>query len=115
MHTGGASLRFAADIFSGGGEGPVRTFGRPARPLFATPGIPPDRSRRQGYTLVIQRASRTLAVMGRALVLNATDVPLAVLSARRAVVLVLKEKADVVVSNGAIFRSERLHLDAPSV
>jgi hypothetical protein len=53
--------------------------------------------------------------MGRALVLNATDVPLAVLSARRAVVLVLKEKADVVVSNGAIFRSEHLHLDAPSV
>jgi 5-methylcytosine-specific restriction endonuclease McrA len=53
--------------------------------------------------------------MGRALVLNATDVPLAVLSARRAVVLVLKEKADVVASNGAIFRSERLRLDAPSV
>src|SRR6188508_2650483 len=53
--------------------------------------------------------------MGRALVLNATDVPLAVLSARRAVVLVLKEKADVVASNGAIFRSEHLHLDAPSV
>src|SRR4029078_12841492 len=53
--------------------------------------------------------------MGRALVLNATDVPLAVLSARRAVVLVLKEKADVVVSNGAIFRSEHIDMDAPSV
>ena len=53
--------------------------------------------------------------MGRALVLNATDVPLAVLSARRAVVLVLKEKADVVVSNGAIFRSEHINMDAPSV
>jgi 5-methylcytosine-specific restriction endonuclease McrA len=53
--------------------------------------------------------------MGRALVLNATDVPLAVLSARRAVVLVLKEKADVVASNGAIFRSEHVHIDAPSV
>jgi hypothetical protein len=53
--------------------------------------------------------------MGRALVLNATEVPLAVLPARRAVVLVLKEKADVVASNGAIFRSERLHIDAPSV
>src|SRR3954470_4445306 len=53
--------------------------------------------------------------MGRALVLNATDVPLAVLSARRAVVLVLKEKADVVVSNGAIFRSEHIDIDAPSV
>jgi 5-methylcytosine-specific restriction endonuclease McrA len=53
--------------------------------------------------------------MGRALVLNATDAPLAVVPARRAVVLVLKEKAEVVLSNGAMFRSERLTLDAPSV
>jgi 5-methylcytosine-specific restriction endonuclease McrA len=53
--------------------------------------------------------------MGRALVLNATEAPLAVVAARRAVVLVLKDKADVVVSNGAIFRSERLELEAPSV
>ena len=53
--------------------------------------------------------------MGRALVLNATDLPLAVVPARRAVVLVLKEKAEVVVSNGMIFHSERLVLEAPSV
>lgn len=53
--------------------------------------------------------------MGRALVLNATDVPLAVVPARRAVVLVLKEKAEVVLSNGAIFRSEHISLEAPSV
>jgi 5-methylcytosine-specific restriction endonuclease McrA len=53
--------------------------------------------------------------MGRALVLNASDAPLAVVSARRAVVLVLKEKAEVVASNGLIFRSERLQLEAPSV
>jgi 5-methylcytosine-specific restriction endonuclease McrA len=53
--------------------------------------------------------------MGRALVLNASDAPLAVVSARRAVVLVLKEKAEVVVTNGMIFRSERLELEAPSV
>jgi 5-methylcytosine-specific restriction endonuclease McrA len=53
--------------------------------------------------------------MGRALVLNASDAPLAVVSARRAVVLVIKEKADVVASNGLIFRSERLELEAPSV
>jgi 5-methylcytosine-specific restriction endonuclease McrA len=53
--------------------------------------------------------------MGRALVLNATEVPLAVVPARRAVVLVLKDKADVVASNGAIFRSERVWMDAPSV
>jgi len=53
--------------------------------------------------------------MGRALVLNASDAPLAVVSARRAVVLVLKEKAEVVTTNGLIFRSERLELEAPSV
>jgi 5-methylcytosine-specific restriction endonuclease McrA len=53
--------------------------------------------------------------MGRALVLNVTDAPLAVVPARRAVVLVLKDKAEVVSSNGAIFRSERVSLEAPSV
>jgi 5-methylcytosine-specific restriction endonuclease McrA len=53
--------------------------------------------------------------MGRALVLNATDLPLAVVSARRAVVLVLKEKAEVVQSNGLIFHSEHLELEAPSI
>ena len=53
--------------------------------------------------------------MGRALVLNVTDSPLAVVPARRAVVLVLKDKAEVVASNGAIFRSERVELEAPSV
>ena len=53
--------------------------------------------------------------MGRALVLNATEQPLAVVPARRAVVLVLKEKADVVRNNGMIFRSEHLTIEAPSV
>lgn len=53
--------------------------------------------------------------MGRALVLNASHQPLAVVSARRAVVLVLKDKADVLASDGQVFRSERISLDAPSV
>lgn len=53
--------------------------------------------------------------MGRALVLNATDMPLAVVPARRAVVLVLKDKAEVVASNGAIFRAEHVAIEAPSV
>jgi len=53
--------------------------------------------------------------MARALVLNATDHPLAVVPARRAVVLVLKDKAEVVASNGLIFRSERLTMAAPAV
>jgi 5-methylcytosine-specific restriction endonuclease McrA len=53
--------------------------------------------------------------MGRALVLNASDSPLAVVPARRAVVLVLEEKAEVVVSNGMVFHAERISLEAPSV
>ena len=53
--------------------------------------------------------------MGRALVLNASESPLAVVAARRAVVMVLKEKADVVVSNGLVFHSAHLTIEAPSV
>lgn len=53
--------------------------------------------------------------MGRALVLNATYEPLAVVPARRAVVLVLKEKAEVIETNGIVFRSEHLELAGPSV
>jgi 5-methylcytosine-specific restriction endonuclease McrA len=53
--------------------------------------------------------------MGRALVLNATDAPLAVVPARRAVVLVLKDKAEVVLSNGMIFHAEKIQLEAPSI
>ncbi len=52
---------------------------------------------------------------GKALVLNATMEPLCVVPARRAVVLVLAAKADVLHANGHRFRSERLEIDAPSV
>src|SRR4026207_1936200 len=69
--------------------------------------------------------------MGRALVLNASESPRppraaargagasgpprGVVAARRAVVMVLKEKADVVVSNGLVFHSAHLTIEAPSV
>ena len=53
--------------------------------------------------------------MVRALVLNVTERPLAVVPATRAVVLVLKDKADVVASNGIVFHSEYLEIPAPSV
>ena len=53
--------------------------------------------------------------MARSLVLNVTERPLAVVPATRAVVLVLKEKADVLISNGVVFHSERLEIVAPSV
>lgn len=53
--------------------------------------------------------------MGRALVLNATYQPLCVVPVRRALVLALKEKADIIHTNGHVFRSESLELRAPSV
>ena len=53
--------------------------------------------------------------MGRALLLNATFEPLCVVPVRRAVVLVLKEKAEIVEHNGVAFRSERATIPAPSV
>ncbi|HVE92394.1 MAG TPA: HNH endonuclease [Actinomycetota bacterium] len=53
--------------------------------------------------------------MGRSLVLNASYEPLGVVAVRRAVVLVLRDKAESVESNGAVFRSEHMTLQAPSV
>jgi 5-methylcytosine-specific restriction endonuclease McrA len=51
----------------------------------------------------------------KVLVLNATMEPLCVIPARRAVVLVITDKADVVHHNGHRFRSERIDMPAPSV
>jgi 5-methylcytosine-specific restriction endonuclease McrA len=53
--------------------------------------------------------------MGRALVLNASYEPLSVVPARRAVMLVLSDKADLVHESGDHLRSERLTVDVPSV
>ena len=53
--------------------------------------------------------------MGRSLVLNATDEPLCVVPSRRAVVLVLKAKAEIVQANGEAYHSEKLRLPVPSV
>lgn len=53
--------------------------------------------------------------MAAALVLNASFEPLCVVSLRRAVVLVLKEKAEVVHEHETEFHSERMNLPAPSV
>ncbi|MBW3573807.1 MAG: HNH endonuclease [Actinobacteria bacterium] len=53
--------------------------------------------------------------MSRALVLNASYEPLCVVPVRRAVVLVLSEKADVLHDTGAEMRSERISVPIPSV
>jgi len=48
-------------------------------------------------------------------VLNASNEPLSVVPVKRAIVLVLRDRADVVASNGKVWRSERISLPAPSV
>jgi 5-methylcytosine-specific restriction endonuclease McrA len=53
--------------------------------------------------------------LGRALVLNASYQPLCVVPVRRALILALKGKAEVLHTNGHVFRSEALELAAPSV
>lgn len=53
--------------------------------------------------------------MGRSLLLNATFEPLCVMPARRAVLLVLKDKAEIVHRNCAVLRSERRTVPVPSV
>lgn len=49
------------------------------------------------------------------LVLNASYEPLNIVSVRRAIVLLLKEKAELVEAAKAKFRAERLHMDVPLV
>ncbi len=51
----------------------------------------------------------------RALILNATYEPLSIVSARRAVVLVLRQKAVVLEESGTTWRSERSSFQIPSV
>lgn len=53
--------------------------------------------------------------MSSVLVLNATYEPLTVVSIRRAVILLLKEKAEVVEAAQAFLRAERLSLQVPVV
>jgi 5-methylcytosine-specific restriction endonuclease McrA len=53
--------------------------------------------------------------MSKALVLNATYEPLCVVPARRALVLVLREKAEVLHATDRAFHSERAALPEPSV
>ena len=52
---------------------------------------------------------------GRVLVLNASYEPLNVCTVRRALVLLLKEKAEVLEHGDEVLRSERMRLDQPEV
>src|SRR2546430_15205024 len=53
--------------------------------------------------------------LGRALLLNATFEPLCVVPMRRAVVLVLKDKAEIIARNGGELHSQRATPPIPAV
>ena len=61
------------------------------------------------------RAAAVTGVSSHALVLNASMEPLCVVPTRRAVVLVLNSKADLLHAGDGLFRAERTALPAPSV
>jgi 5-methylcytosine-specific restriction endonuclease McrA len=56
-----------------------------------------------------------LLARGRVLVLNATYEPLNVCTVRRALVLILKQKAEVLENGDGVLRSETMRLDMPEV
>lgn len=53
--------------------------------------------------------------MARALVLNTTYEPLSIVTSRRAVVLVINAKADVIETQDLVWHAERLTVEVPSV
>jgi 5-methylcytosine-specific restriction endonuclease McrA len=84
-------------------------------PLSVTEG----RAHRSGVAFCIKEVraftSREGTLSGGVLVLNTTFEPLNIVSVRRAVVLLLKEKAEVIEAAQAKIRSESLALDMPLV
>lgn len=89
-------------------------------PVLPAPGIDPPRRACVGVGGDLPGHHDTAAPgyrlpMARSLVLNATFEPLAVVPARRAVVLVLGERADTVHAAGMVMHSERRSLEVPSV
>ena len=67
-----------------------------------------------GLGIVAYRQKRS-SLAERALVLNATYEPLSIVSARRAVVLVLRAKADTVATADQLWRSAERTFEVPSV
>jgi 5-methylcytosine-specific restriction endonuclease McrA len=85
--------------------------------VAARKGALPGGNRQRSHAAaeeVVPGAVRRLA-RGRVLVLNATYEPLNVCTVRRALVLILKEKAEVLEAGDGLLRSETMSLDRPEV
>ena len=115
-------LRTKAESVRTLGSYPVNTAGVPAGPPRRLARIRPtmDRqaTRANGHRAQPDRisvAGAQGAGRGRVLVLNATYEPINVCTVRRATVLVLKSKAEIVEHGDDRLRSERMALDRPVV
>jgi len=73
----------------------------------------PHTANGNGSAPALTRARRL--ARGRVLVLNASYEPLNVCTVRRALVLILKEKAEVLEHGDGVLRSETMRLDEPEV
>jgi 5-methylcytosine-specific restriction endonuclease McrA len=67
------------------------------------------------YPAAYRESGNGNGLSGRVLVLNAGYQPLNLVNLRRALVLVLKNKAEVLEEDGKVLRSEKLSFPAPSV
>ena len=65
--------------------------------------------------LVTWPLARMGVVLAKALVLNTTYEPLSIVTSRRAVVLVISDKADVVEAQETMWHAERMSIQVPSV
>ena len=74
----------------------------------------PDRHKSNPLSRNGHHEARRLA-RGRVLVLNASYEPLNVCTVRRALVLILKEKAELLEKGDGVLRSETMRLDRPEV
>lgn len=79
------------------------------------PEASPDAAVKSADARTTSADGRVEPAVSRALLLNATYEPLCVVPTRRALVLVLSDKAQLLAATEAVFRSERASFPEPSV
>ena len=92
------------------GHGAARQNGHDPSHLNGNGTAPDGEADGEVAVAAIRRLTR-----GRVLVLNASYEPLNVCTVRRALVLILKEKAEVIERGDGVLRSETMRIDRPEV
>ena len=95
---------------SNNGHAPATTNGNGPAHLHGNGAAPDGEADGEVAVAAIRRLTR-----GRVLVLNASYEPLNVCTVRRALVLILKEKAEILERGDDVLRSETMRIDRPEV